>query len=229
MLQTYSEISQHRGGPAYEFDQQGIAEMAKAHARENQRLQNFTEQIGIFSAARRPDHQAMWSYYANNASGVCFELRWSQDIANRHQLWVTDVEYRSTARIHNCAEDWRTVFLELARAHPEASLEELQRLSLDELALRKQGILSATRATSIKHTDWAHENEIRLFTPHGKKALPVLADVLKRVHFIRTDGDKWAEIMQLLHTCYPSVEIMQWKLQHGTATAREMAFRLIPG
>jgi hypothetical protein len=87
MMQTYSEISQRRGGPALEFDQQGMAEMAKAHARENQRLQDFTEQIGIFSAARRPDHQAMWAYYADNASGVCFELAWSHDIANRHQLW----------------------------------------------------------------------------------------------------------------------------------------------
>ena len=27
-------------------------------------------------------------------------------------------------RVHNCAEDWRTVFHELAKAHPEASLEE---------------------------------------------------------------------------------------------------------
>ena len=72
MAQTYSEISQQRGGPVLDFDQRGMAEMAEAHARECQRLQAFTDQIGIFSAAQRPDHQAMWAYYADNASGVCF-------------------------------------------------------------------------------------------------------------------------------------------------------------
>ena len=229
MMQTYSGISQRRGGPALEFDQQGMAEMAKAHARENQRLQDFTEQIGIFSAARRPDHQAMWAYYADNASGVCFELAWSHDIVNRHQLWATDVEYHSTARIHNCAEDWRTVFLELPQEHPDASLDKLHRLSLDELVMRKQGILTASRAVSIKHTDWAHEQEIRLLAPKSG-ALPVLGDVLKRVHFVQKDGGHGSAIIQLLRALYPSVELVHWQFSHGElgAIPTPMERRLIP-
>ena len=107
MRQTYSEISQQRGGSALELDQQGMAEMTEAHARECQRFQAFTDQIGIFSAAQRPDHQAMWAYYADDVKGVCFELEWSHDLANQHQNWATDVQYHGEARVHNRAEDWR--------------------------------------------------------------------------------------------------------------------------
>lgn len=229
MAQTYSEISQQRGGPALEFDQRGMAEMAEAHARECQRLQAFTEQIGIFSAAQRPDHQAMWAYYANNASGVCFELEWSQEIADRHQLWATDVQYQETARIHNRADDWRAPFLDLAAEHPSASLEELHQLSLEESTRRKWGVLTASRAASIKHTDWSHEKEIRLLAPkYG--ALPVLGEVLKGVHYARTDGEHWGAIMQLLLTYYPNVERMLWQFNHGVISAvpTPMEFRLIP-
>lgn len=229
MTQTYSEISQQRGGPALEFDQRDMAVMAEAHARECQRLQGFTDQIGIFSAAQRPDHQAMWAYYADNASGVCFELEWRHEIANRHQLWATDIQYQRAARIHNRADDWRTFFLELAAEHPGASLEELHRMALDEEARRKWGILTASRAASTKHADWSHEKEIRLLAPKSG-ALPVLGEVLKRVHYVRTDGEHWGAIMQLLRAYYPTVETTHWQFNHGELSAipTPMAFRLIP-
>jgi hypothetical protein len=229
MAQTFIEFSQQRGGPALAFDPRGIAEVAEAHARECQRLQAFTEQIGIFSAAQRPDHQAMWAYYADNASGVCFELEWSHEIADRHQLWATDVQYHGEARIHNRAEDWRHVFLELAQEHPDASLETLHLLSLEESARRKSGILSASRAVSVKHTDWAHEREIRLLAPKAG-ALPVLPDVLKRVHYVRRDGGHWPGIFHLLATRYPWVELVHWQFAHGKITARPtpVEIRLIP-
>ena len=229
MAQTYSEISQQRGGPVLDFDQRGMAEMAEAHARECQRLQAFTDQIGIFSAAQRPDHQAMWAYYADNASGVCFELEWSHEIADRHQLWATDVQYHGKARVHNRADDWRHVFLELARDHPDASLERLHQLSLDESARRKSGVLSASRAVSVKHTDWSHEREIRLLAPKPG-ALQVLGEVLKRVHYVRTDGEHWGAIMQLLRAYYPTVGITRWQFNHGELSAipTPMEHRLTP-
>ncbi|MCG5495684.1 DUF2971 domain-containing protein [Ectothiorhodospira variabilis] len=216
MTQTHGEISQQRGGPALIFEQRDIAEMAEVHARECQRLQAFTDQIGIFSAAQRPDHQAMWAYYADNASGVCFELEWSQEIVERHQLWATEVQYHGEARIHNRAEDWRQVFLELAREHPDVSLETLHQLSLDESARRKFGILSASRAASAKHNDWSHEKETRLLAPKSG-ALPVLGEALKRVYYVRTDGEHWRAIMQLLHAYYRTVETMHWQPGRGTA------------
>lgn len=229
MAQTYSEISQQRGGQALAFDQQSMAEMAEAHAQECQRLQAFTEQIGILSAAQRPDHQAMWAYYADNASGVCFELEWSQEIADRYQLWAKDVQYHGKARVHNRADDWRHVFLELAQKHPDASLERLHQLSLEESARRKSGILTASRAASVKHTDWAHEKEIHLLAPKSG-ALPVLGEVLKRVHYVRTDGEHWGAIMQLLVARYPSVELVHWQFSHGELSAipTPIEIRLIP-
>lgn len=229
MAQTYSEISQQRGGPALELDQRGMADIAEAHARECQHLQAFTDQIGIFSAAQRPDHQAMWAYYADNASGVCFELEWSHEIAERHQLWATDVQYHGETRVHNRAEDWRHVFLELAQEHPDASLDALHKLSLEEEVSREWGRRTATRAASIKHTDWTHEKEIRLLAPRSG-ALPVLGEVLKRVHFVRTDGEHWGAIMQLLRAYYPTVETTHWQFTHGELSAipTPMEIRLIP-
>ncbi|HCG40176.1 MAG TPA: DUF2971 domain-containing protein [Pseudomonas sp.] len=229
MTQTYSEISQQRDGQPLEFDERGMAEMAEAHAQECQRIQAYTDNIGIFSAAQRPNHQAMWAYYADNASGVCFELEWSHEIADRHQLWATDVQYHGEARVHNRAEDWRAVFLELGREHPDASLEELHQLSLEEPARRKWGILSASRAASIKHTDWAHEQEIRLLA-HKAGALPVLSDVLKRVHYLQMAGDDWVEVVHLLITRYPKVELIRWQFNHSehSAIPTPMEIRLVP-
>lgn len=229
MAQTYIEISQQRGGPALELDQRGMADIAEAHARECQHLQAFTDQIGIFSAAQRPDHQAMWAYYADNASGVCFELEWRHEVMQQHRIRHIDVSYSDHARVHNRAEDWRHVFLELAQEHPDASLETLHLLSLEESARRKSGILTASRAVSVKHTDWSHEKEIRLLAPKSG-ALPVLADVLKRVHYVRRDGDHWPEIFHLLATRYPWVELVHWQFAHGKITARPtpMEIRLIP-
>lgn len=121
------------------------------------------------------------------------------------------------------------MFLELAQEHPDASLETLHQLSLEELARRKWGILTASRAVSIKHTDWSHEQEIRLLAPKAG-ALPVLPDVLKRVHYVRRDGDHWPGIIQLLATRYPSVELVHWKFSHGELSAipTPMEVRLIP-
>ncbi|QJY32172.1 DUF2971 domain-containing protein [Diaphorobacter sp. JS3050] len=229
MMQTYSEIRQQRGGQALAFDQQSMAEMVEAHARECQRLQDFTDQIGIFSAAQRPDHQALWGYYADNASGVCFELEWSQEVMQLHRIRHIDVSYSEQARIHNRAQDWHHVFLEFAREHPNASLDDLRQLSLEEEVRREWGRRTATRAVSIKHTDWSHEKEIRLLAPKSG-ALPVLGEVLKRVHYLRTDGEHWANTMQLLVTRYPSVELVHWQFSHGelSATPTPMEIRLIP-
>ena len=229
MAQTYSEISQQLGGPPLDFDQRGMAEMAEAHARECQRVQAFTEKVGIFSAAQRPDHQAMWAYYADNASGVCFELEWSRDICEQHHLCPREVMYQETARTHNRADDWRTVFLELAAQHTNASLEELHHLSLEEPTRFRWGVLTASRAASVKHTDWRHEKEIRLLVPkYG--ALPVLSEVLKRVHYVRTNGEHWSAIMQLLRAYYPTVETTHWQFSHGelSAISTPMEIRLIP-
>lgn len=85
------------------------------------------------------------------------------------------------------------------------------------------------RAVSVKHTDWAHEQEIRVLAPKPG-ALPVLHDTLKRVHFVRTDGEHWGAIMQLLRAYYPTVETTHWQFNHGELSSipTPMEFRLVP-
>jgi hypothetical protein len=229
MTNAYSEVSQKRGGPALEFEQSALSELSIANAAENVKLQAFCEQIGIFSATYRPDHQAMWAYYAENCKGVCFELAWTAEIMDLHQLLPVDVTYSDHARIHNRADDCRMMFLDLADKHPHVSLRQLHQMSLEEIHRRNVGVNTVVRAASIKHTDWAHEKEIRIIAPRSGP-IPVLSAVLKRVHFIRFDGEKMGEIAQLLLTRYPNVEIVHWTFDHGeiTSNAKEMEFRLIP-
>lgn len=108
----------------------------------------------------------------------------------------------------------------------EAHARECKRL---EAFTEQIGIFSASRAVSVKHTDWSHEKEIRLLAPKSG-ALPVLGEVLKRVHFVRTDGEHWGAIMQLLRADYPTVETMHWQFSHGELSAipTPMELRLIP-
>ena len=228
-LDTISEVSQKRGGPRLSPGYPCPPDFVAVNTEENERFRLACDNVGIFSAARRPNDQAMWAYYAENCQGVCFELEWSASILNEHQLIPVDVTYSANARTHNRAEDWSTLFLELAKEKPTATLAELQEISLEEAFRRRMGILSTARATAIKHTDWAHEKEIRLLT--GKSgARPLLSSVLKRVHFMRTDGAKWGPIVQELHRNYPQVELAQWTFHHGeiTTSARSMMFKMVP-
>src|SRR5690606_27493387 len=120
-------------------------------------------------------------------------------------------------------------FFELAAEHPASSLEELHRISQTHLLTKKWRILTATRASLVKHTNWDHENEVRLLTPKSGD-LAVLPDVLKRIHYVRRDRDHWPDIVQLLATRYPSVELMHWQFAHGKISAipTPMEIRLIP-
>ncbi|RON53102.1 DUF2971 domain-containing protein [Pseudomonas frederiksbergensis] len=226
---TISEVSQKRDGPRLSPGYPCPPDFVAANTEENKRFRNACDNIGIFSAARRPNDQAMWAYYAENCRGMCFELEWSASALEENQLLSVDVTYSSVARQHNRAEDWRTAFLELSERNPSSTLQELYELSLEEQFRRRMGILSTARVTSIKHTDWAHEREIRLLS--GKAgARPLLKSVLKRVHFMRTDGDKWGPVVQEIHRTYPEVQLAQWTFHHGeiTASARSMMFKMIP-
>ncbi len=224
-----SEISRKRGGPSLEFEVQRLPEMVALNDAANEQFKQSSDKAGIFSAARRPNDQAMWAYYAEDCKGVCFELEFSQSTLQANQLIPVDVTYTDGARIHNRAGDWRLLFMALAEEHPDATLAELQEMSLGEAFRRRLGVLSTARVTSVKHTDWAHEKEIRLLS--GKSgARQILSAVLKRVHFIRTDGDKWGPIVQQLHLNYPQVQMAHWTIHHGAIamSAKSMMFKMVP-
>jgi hypothetical protein len=226
---TMSEVSRKRGGPSVMFDVQGLPEMIALNDTVNDQFKRSSDGVGIFSAARRPNDQAMWAYYAEDCKGVCFELEFSPSTLQTNHLVPVDVTYTDGARTHNRAEDWRLLFIALAEEHPDATLAELQEMSLEETFRRRLGVLSTARVTSVKHTDWAHEKEIRLLS--GKSgARQILSAVLKRVHFIRTDGNKWGPIVQQLHLNYPQVQIVHWTIHHGAIamSAKNMMFKMIP-
>jgi hypothetical protein len=224
---TYNEICLKRREQPFTYNWNTHADMEIEYADRNNTFQAFCQQIGIFSAARRADHQAMWAYYANNGQGVCFELALTHRIMNQYQLWVTDVAYNSEARIHNQADDWRIAFLQLAAEHPTLGCEALIALSQEEPFRLKCGIYTASRAVSNKHTDWAHEQELRVLAPRSGP-LPILSAVLKRVHFFGTKGKKWPQICEQLRTRYSAVELMHWQFSHGalSSVGTDMEFRL---
>lgn len=218
---VYSDISFKKTGVGLSLShikEDQLNEMVKINTEENSRFKDFTSQVGIFSSASQLDNQAMWAYYADNNKGVCFELEWSNELVQENQIVYTNVQYTDAARILNRAEDWKVMFEKVMANNPDATLDELHKISLTEGWMKFYGILSASRAVSIKHTDWSHEDEIRLIKPkHG--ALPVLEDTLKRIHVITKDklvvNETEKEILKIILVKYPLVTIVRWHFDHG--------------
>lgn len=76
----------------------------------------------------------MWAYYGECGEGVCLELTLPSEVMKSHQLLAGPVTYCDAPRVLNRAEDWRTTFLELAEQYPKATIQDLQRMSLEELS-----------------------------------------------------------------------------------------------
>lgn len=225
---TLAEIAHRRGEAPLTFNREALPEFTGVNQEENDRFQSFCEQVGICSLAKRPNHQAMWAYYGEGRNGLCLELEFSSEVLKDNQLLPGPVQYSDHPRVLNRAEDWRTSFLELADQYPKAPLRELLRMSLDIPFRRRMGLRMAQRATSLKHPDWAHEDEIRLLGPKGRKPLPILNQVLTCIHF--RDIKAVIRVAPLLVERYPHVQFMHWTFDHGELQAhgQPMAFKLIP-
>ena len=225
---TLADLARQRGETPLAFDREVLPEFAEVNQRENGRFQAFCEGIGICSLARRPNHQAMWAYYGEGGEGICLELAFTPEIMEANQLLLGPVTYSDQARVLNRAEDWRATFLELAEQYPKATIQDLQRMSLEEPFRRRMGLRMAQRATSVKHPDWAHEDEVRLLGPKGHTPLPILGQVLRRVHFREIKA--LSRIAPLLVQRYPDVELMRWTFHHGELQAKSqpMEFRRVP-
>lgn len=225
---TLAEIATQRGESPLAFDREALQEFTDVNRQENDRFQSFCEKIGICSLAKRPNHQAMWAYYGEGGNGLCLELEFSKEVLEDHQLLPGPVQYSERPRVLNRAEDWRISLLEMAEQHPTASVRDLLRMSLDTPFRRRMGLRMAQRATSLKHTDWRHEDEIRLLGPNGGKPLPILEKVLTRIHFL--DIRSAARFVPLLAKRYSKVQLMHWTFDHGELQAhgQPMTLKLIP-
>jgi hypothetical protein len=204
-------------------------EFVSVNESENERFQEKCQQVGIFSTAPRPDNQSMWAYYCDNSKGVCLELEWSKEIFEKYQLWPINVIYSKEVRVHNRADDLCKSLLELGAQNPHWTIAQLKAFSLTESFRRREGINSVARAVSTKHSNWEHECEVRMLSPHAGP-LPILADILKRVIFIRTDFTEWGAITMLLHRMYPNVQLAQLSFDHKEPFAKiqDLEFKKIP-
>lgn len=224
-----NEVAIERGEPPREWAAGEDPELEAIINRENARLAAFCAGLGIYAAARRPDHQAMWAYYADNGSGVCFELELTTEIGNAHQLWAADVAYEAGPRVHNRADDMAFVFRRVADENPNKSIDQLWEIMCGEPERGRFGIETAGRAASRKHTDWQHEDEIRLLVPIAQ-AVPILKQTLKAVHFLGPAAKRLGEVFLTLHNDYPGVGMVQWDYDDGEMhlAGREMELRAVP-
>lgn len=192
-------------------------------------FQAGVKSAGVFSSGATPDNQPMWAYYCNDRAGVCFELEWSDSVLERNHLYPVSVLYSDKTREHNIAEDFAHTLLEVATENPRWSLKQIAALSLTDSFRAKWRMRTIARATSTKHSNWSHEREIRILSPHAL-GLPLLADVLKRVYFARTDFAEWSPIVLLLRRLYPSVEVAQLNFIHRApfVEVRSLTTKLIP-
>jgi hypothetical protein len=211
---TFDELALRRG---YAGDLSYPAEppegLQPVNEEENANFRLGCRQVGIFSAAPRPDNQPMWAYYSNNGQGMCFRLEWSQEIINEHNLFPTKVTYTTEPRVHNRADDLRDLLLEVDQQNPAWTMAQLARFSMTEEFRRRWGIRSTARAVSMKHADWQHEEEIRILAPQsGPKTL--LREVLREAYFVRSDATEWGSFIMLLHRLYPDVSLADVSFNH---------------
>lgn len=232
LLEVFSAVSVSQGGPTWSYQPESeadIHEMEQMISRRNDDFQESLARVGIFATGKRPDHQAMWAYYADERKGVCFELEWNRDVVWEYGLLFRDVEYTSGPRVINQSQHMANAITLLSRQHPDADVYQLQKMSLDEAFRRQVGLNLAGRAASIKHLDWAHEDELRVLVARSR-SLPILRSVLKAVHIVGFECLRFAEIYGLLRSDYPGVKIYQWTFDHGeiSSIARELQITLVP-
>lgn len=203
-------------------------EYVAVHATENARFDEACQGVGIYSTSTRPDNQAMWAYYSDNSKGVCLELEWSAEVLESQQLWPAVVNYTDQARQINRAEDACLLLRELAAENPNWSIRQLMAFSMTDTYLRRLSVRTIARATSMKHSNWQHESEIRILAPRSGPR-PLLKAVLKAVYFVRTDFPEWGPIMTTLHQFYPSVgpTLISFSPTEPLTRIREHEFRIL--
>lgn len=230
MDRSIRSIAEQRGcAGGYSVPDNELALYEAKIARENANFLEATQRAGIYSTASRPDNQPMWAYYCDDSKGFCFELEWSDSVLGRYQIAPVGVLYSSASRIHNRAEIFSTLIREEAELHPEWSMDRILEETRSDFFGFRFNVLNTCRAVSIKHSDWAHEKEVRFVTPRAGP-LPIISQVLKRVYFVRTDFPEWGPTMMLLHRLYPNVELVELTFQHiePYVEARQMTTKLVP-
>lgn len=230
LAQTLTELAAQRKEPArYEPEEESAEYLSKLIRKEDETFAANCQQVGIFSGTKRPDNQPMWAYYCNDGRGVCFEFEWPREVLKQFSLRPTFVYYTDKPRVHDRFEDMRTELLALGKKHPNWTVEQLYEHSQTQEFIAGWIARSISRAVSTKHSDWAHEHELRMLSPRAGP-LPILRQILKRVYFTRTDFPEWGPIMMLLHQLYPGVKTAKVTFNHTEplVSIQRLEAKLIP-
>lgn len=230
LAQTLTELAGRRKESARYEPEEGSADLlSKLIQEEDETFAANCQRVGIFSGTKRPDSQPMWAYYCNDGRGVCFEFEWPSDVLKQFNLRPTFVRYTDQPRVHNRFEDMREELLALGSKHPNWTTEHLYEYSQTQDFIAGWMARSISRAVSTKHSDWAHEHELRMLSPRAGP-LPILRQILKRVYFTRTDFPEWGPIMMLLHQLYPSVKVAQVAFNHTEplVSIQHLEAKLVP-
>lgn len=162
------------GGGQYEILSHDVPSYEAWYESDSANFLKATQRVGIYSTASRPDNQPMWAYYCENSKGFCFELEWPDEVLGQYQIAPSGVLYSSKARVHNRADMFGTLIQEEAERHPDWSMDRiLEEVRSGFFSFRFE-MMNIWRATSIKHSDWAHEREVRFITPKAGP-LPILS------------------------------------------------------
>lgn len=228
LAQTLTELAGQRQEPARYEPEESVL-LSKLIREEDETFAANCQRVGIFSGTKRPDNQPMWAYYCNDGRGVCFEFEWPSDVLKQFSLRPTFVHYTDQPRVHDRFEDMREELLALGDKHPSWTAEQLYEYSQTQEFIAGWGARSMSRAVSTKHSDWAHEHELRMLSPRAGP-LPILRQILKRVYFTRTDFPEWGPIMMLLHQLYPGVKTARVTFNHTEplVSIRHLEAKLVP-
>lgn len=230
LAQTLTELAGQRQEPArYEPEEESAELLSKLIREEDDTFATNCQRVGIFSGTKRPDNQPMWAYYCNDGRGVCFEFEWPSDVLKQFSLRPTFVHYTDQPRVHDRFEDMREELLALGGKHPSWTTEQLYEYSQTQEFIAGWVARSMSRAVSTKHSDWAHEHELRMLSPRAGP-LPILRQILKRVYFTRTDFPEWGPIMMLLHQLYPGVKTARVTFNHTEplVSIQHLEAKLVP-
>ena len=230
MDRSIREIAEQRGTTGgYSVSAEKLAAHEEHHARESTSFLQATQRVGIYSTAGSPDNQPMWAYYCDNSKGFCFEVEWINEVLGQYQLMPTGVLYSSAPRVHNRADIFGKLLREEAELHPDWSMGRLLEETRSQFFMFRFNALNTCRAVSIKHSDWAHEKEVRLIAPRSGP-LPIMKQILRRVYFVRTDFPEFVQVLAKLHQDYPDVELVQLSFQHTESyvDAKQVLVKLIP-
>lgn len=230
MANAWNQLALQRGiTQKSEFAKPTPLELDAAINKENEIFQAACRRVGIFASSIRPDNQPLWAYYANEFKGVCFELEWSKETLENNNIIYSPAIYSAEQRVHNRAIDASQCLIEVGTSNPDWSLSQIKAFSLTEQFRRRWGLITTARAVSVKHSDWAHEQEVRFISarPGG---LPILHAVLKRIFYVSSEFPEWISIIRLAHQLYPNVELVQLSFNHKEplVTMKEIQLKKVP-